>query len=234
MAGGAPPAESGLLEREGELAHIEQVTAALGRGRGGVLVIQGAAGIGKSSLLRAVCERATGHGSQTLTARASELERDFGFGVVRQLLEVRIVRSGEAQRAELLTGAARLAGPVLGLGGGSGDAFAALHGLYWLVVNVATVTPVVLAVDNLQWVDEPSLRWLVYLSHRLEGLPVLVAATTRPPPCSFQRLRQTQHLLSRPTCRSHGRPRATRLAMRQLRGRRGPWVGHDLRSKTCE
>jgi len=45
----------------------------------------------------------------------------------------------------------------------------------------ATGGPMVLAVDDLQWADEPSLRWLVYLSHRLEGLPVLVAAMTHPP-----------------------------------------------------
>ncbi|MGH3854043.1 MAG: ATP-binding protein, partial [Pseudonocardiaceae bacterium] len=181
MAGGLGPAASGLWERGGELACIEAAVAALGGGRGGVVLIQGAAGIGKSALLCALCEFAAGQGLQTLTARASELERDFGFGVVRQLLETRVVRADECERAELLAGAASLAGPVLGLGGGSGDSFAALHGLYWLVANLAVGAPVVLAVDDLHWADEPSLRWLVYLCHRLEGLPVLVAATTRPP-----------------------------------------------------
>ncbi len=91
-------------------------------------VIQGAAGIGKSTLLQAVCELAAEQRLQTLTARASELERDFGFGVVRQLLETRVVRAGGSERAELLAGAAGLAAPVLGLGGrGVGDAFAALQ-----------------------------------------------------------------------------------------------------------
>ncbi|HEX6404618.1 MAG TPA: AAA family ATPase [Pseudonocardiaceae bacterium] len=170
-----------LLERGGELAHIEQAVAALRRGHGGVLVVQGAAGIGKSSLLRAVSEHAAVQKVQMLTARGSELERDFGFGVVRQLLEVRLIRATEPERAELLAGAAALAGPVLGLGGAVADSFAALHGLYWLVANLTIGGPVVLAVDDLQWADEPSLRWLVYLCHRLEGLPVLVAATTRPP-----------------------------------------------------
>jgi DNA-binding NarL/FixJ family response regulator len=170
-----------LLERGGELARIEQAVAALRRGHGGVLVVQGAAGIGKSSLLRAVCEHAKVQQVQTLTARASELERDFGFGVVRQLLEARVICAAESERAELLAGASALAGPVLGLGGTVGDSFAALHGLYWLVANLTIGGPAVLAVDDLQWADEPSLRWLVYLCHRLEGLPVLVTATTRPP-----------------------------------------------------
>jgi predicted ATPase len=86
MAGVARPAARGLLERGGELACIEEAITALGRGHGGVLVIQGAAGIGKSALVGVLCERAAEQGLQTLSARASELERDFGFGVVRQLL----------------------------------------------------------------------------------------------------------------------------------------------------
>jgi DNA-binding CsgD family transcriptional regulator len=183
MAGGSGrPAGVGLLERGGELAHIEQAIAALKGGHGGVLVIEGAAGIGKSTLLRAVRKQAAGHGVPTLTARGSELEAELGFGVVRQLLETRVVRANETERAALLDGAARLAAPVLGLGNDSvGDPFAALHGLYWLVANLTITGPVVLACDDLQWADEPSLRWLVYFCHRLEGLPVLVAATTRPP-----------------------------------------------------
>ncbi|MGH3671235.1 MAG: helix-turn-helix transcriptional regulator [Pseudonocardiaceae bacterium] len=170
-----------LLERGEELAHIDKAIAALGRGHGRLLVIQGAGGIGKSALLRAVCEHAAGQELPTLTARANELERDFGFGVVRQLLETRLVRAGESERAELLVGAAGLAGPVLGLGGSVGDSFAALHGLYWLVANLTVSRPVVLACDDLHWADDSSLRWLVYLCNRLEGLPLLVAVTTRPP-----------------------------------------------------
>ena len=94
MAGGARPTTTGLLERGGELAHLEGAVAALGRGQGGVLVIQGPAGIGKSALVRVLGEHAAGQGVQTLSARASELERDFGFGVVRQLLETRVIRAG--------------------------------------------------------------------------------------------------------------------------------------------
>ena len=65
-----------------------------------MLVIQGPAGIGKSALVRVLGEHATGQGVQTLSARASELERDFGFGVVRQLLETRVIRGGGSERAE--------------------------------------------------------------------------------------------------------------------------------------
>ncbi|HXT45930.1 MAG TPA: ATP-binding protein [Pseudonocardiaceae bacterium] len=97
-----------LLERGEELARIQQSITAVGRGDGGVLVLQGAAGIGKSVLLGALCEHATAEGMQTLTARVSELEHEFGFGMARQLLERRVVRAGESERAELLAGAASL------------------------------------------------------------------------------------------------------------------------------
>src|SRR3712207_6237579 len=57
--------------------------------------------------------------------------------------------------------------------------FAALHGLYWLVVNAAAEKPLLLALDDLHWVDRPSLRFVAYLARRLEGAPVLVATTLR-------------------------------------------------------
>ena len=55
-----------------------------------------------------------------------------------------------------------------------------LHGLYWLAANVASAAPALLLVDDLHWADEPSLRWLAYLAHRLEGLPILLLLGTRP------------------------------------------------------
>ena len=54
-----------------------------------------------------------------------------------------------------------------------------LHGLYWLVVNIAERGPLILAVDDAQWADEPSLRFLLHLANRLAGLPVVVALTVR-------------------------------------------------------
>ncbi len=60
----------------------------------------------------------------------------------------------------------------------AGDSwFAVLHGLYWLVVNLAASRPLLIAVDDAHWADEPSLRWLAYLAPRLEGLAagILVA-----------------------------------------------------------
>ena len=135
------------------------------------MLIEGPAGIGKSALLAQARRRAADGGSLVLAARGSELEREFPFGVVRQLLEGVV-----AGRDDLLTGAAAPAASVFGSPDGEGDvSFAALHGLFWVALNLAAERPLVLAVDDLHWCDRPSLRFLAYLARRLEGQPILVA-----------------------------------------------------------
>ncbi len=67
-----------LLEREDELATLEDVLV-----KGGVLMVEGGAGIGKTSLLAAAAERAGELGYEVLRSRGSELEAGFAFGVVR-------------------------------------------------------------------------------------------------------------------------------------------------------
>ena len=81
-----------------------------------------------------------------------------------------------------MAGAAGRAEVVLAAGGAEADeaGHAVLHGLYWLVVNLAESGPLVLLVDDLHWADVPSLRFLEYLGRRLDGLAVTIVATTRP------------------------------------------------------
>jgi DNA-binding CsgD family transcriptional regulator len=175
-----------LLEREVELELVERLLSEAPQGRGSLLLFEGPAGIGKSRLLAAARERAEERGFQVLRARGGELEREFSNGVVRQLYEPLLAQSDAEERRVLLAGAARLAAPLLELvepasppSGGQDASFATLHGLYWLTVNLAERAPTFLAIDDLQWCDSPSLRFLSYLARRLDGLPVVVAASVR-------------------------------------------------------
>src|SRR5205807_2367922 len=63
---------------------------------------------------------------------------------------------------------------------GEGSLFPALHGLYWLLVNLAEHSPLLVIVDDVHWADPPSLGFLLYLCGRLDGLPVLLAVAVRP------------------------------------------------------
>jgi DNA-binding CsgD family transcriptional regulator len=76
-----------------------------------------------------------------------------------------------------------LAVPALthGIRMGAEDAFAVLHGLYWLTADIAQRAPLLLAIDDLHWADPPSQRFAAYLVRRLEGLPVLLVVTVREP-----------------------------------------------------
>jgi DNA-binding CsgD family transcriptional regulator len=183
----APPEETGLLERESELAALDEAIRAASAAEGRLVVVEGAAGIGKTSLLREARERGAARGLRVLTARGSELEQTFPYGVVRQLFERAVARSSPEEREELLAGAAGLAAPLFSADSGGelaavnqDSAFAVLHGLYWLTANLAEREPLLLAIDDLHWADPASVRWLAYVAHRIEGLPIIAVATARP------------------------------------------------------
>src|SRR3954447_11760860 len=132
----APRAEV-FLERTGEVASLVDALAAASSGRGRVLLVEAPAGLGKTRLLDEARAAATEQGFRVLLARGSWLEREVGFGVVRDLLTPALQHP--ADRAALLEGAARLAGPALDLDPGEAPAptFAILHGVYWLVAQPA-------------------------------------------------------------------------------------------------
>ncbi len=175
-----------MLEREAEMAALEAMLDAARGGDGRMVVVEGSAGIGKTRLLAEVRTLAQAAEFQALSARGGELEGEFAFGIVRQLFEAKLASATPELRAELLAGAAELSATLFGSaptpsGEGTESSFAMLHGLYWLAANVAAWKPTLLTVDDVHWADEPSLRWLIYLAHRLEGLPMLLLIGTRPP-----------------------------------------------------
>src|SRR6478609_9407819 len=154
-----------ILERDAELAALAAAVAAAEAGHGSLALVEGPAGIGKTTLLRAACR---GPGARVLTARGLALEQGFGYGIVRQLLD------GAAALAARVFDWAE-AGPVE-----DDVAYATMHGLYWMVANLGG--PLVLAVDDAHWADAPSLRWLAHLAARVEHLPVALLLAVRDGP----------------------------------------------------
>jgi DNA-binding CsgD family transcriptional regulator len=178
-----------LLERERELLLLDREIANTLAGGAGLVLVEGPAGIGKSRILAEARRRGGENRLAVLSARGSELERDFPFGVVRQLFEPQLIDPGV--RSRVLAGAAGATSAIFGSVDAPPDpaadavatgasAFAALHALYWLTVNLSGESPLLIAVDDLHWCDRPSLRFLGYLARRLEGIPVLVVVSLRP------------------------------------------------------
>lgn len=196
----ATPSESTtVLEREREFRVIDHAIERARTGAGTAIVLEGEAGIGKSTLaLQAVAE-ARRHAMRVLRAQGGELEHEVPYGVVLELFG-RVTRE-DGLATDLFAGPAAAARPVLGMGparaaGPDGEAradpYAYLHGLFWLVLNLVELGPLVIVVDDAQWADEPSLRFLHRVVERIEELPVVVVLAMRPegdsPPSEAGRL----------------------------------------------
>jgi predicted ATPase len=182
-----------LVERTTELSALEQCldTARLGTGTG--VFIEATAGSGKSCLLRATAEMAQQTEMQVLTASATHLEREFAFGVAIALFEPLwlslsgrerdSLRAGPAARAaELFDGVASELEPA-----SNERAYPTIRGLFWLVRNLTAMTSVsprtsslAILVDDLQWADRASLRFLAYLAERTKELSIAMIVTARP------------------------------------------------------
>ncbi|WP_395695195.1 ATP-binding protein [Nocardioides sp.] len=151
-------ASSVLLERDVEQRRLERALVAAAGGAGALCVVEGPPGVGKTSLLRATARMATARGFQVLTATGSQLETSFPYGAAQQLLGRRATADATA----------------------SSTAYVASDRLYWRVSDLGEAGPVLVSVDDLQWVDLPTLRFLHHLARRIPEHPVLLLLGHRP------------------------------------------------------
>lgn len=170
-----------LWGRDAELAVLAGGLATAAAGEGRVLVVEGPAGIGKTTLLDAAALQGRRDGMAVLRARGNPLEQDFAFGIARQAFAP--AQTGDAW-PELCRGPAALAERVLSTGApapasGPDAYYAAAHGLFQLTANHAARRPTVLCVDDVHWADVPSLRWLVGLVRRVDELPLALVVALR-------------------------------------------------------
>lgn len=145
-------------------------------------MIEGDAGIGKTTLANSALARAArSRGLTVLRARGSPLDQDFPFGAARQAFAP---LQATPQWPRLCRGPAALAERVLTSGdpppASNPDAvYAATHGLYCLTSAVAAHNPAVLFVDDAQWTDVASQRWLAGVARRVDELPLALVLTVR-------------------------------------------------------
>jgi DNA-binding CsgD family transcriptional regulator len=180
----AASTHAGLLERDDALGRVAHATDEVARtGCGRVLVVEGPPGIGKSRLLREVCERASAAGKRILSASGAESESSLAFGVVRQLFAPLV--DDESSRLGPSQGAAALARPAIDptmkRSVTDVDLDAVMYGLLSLCIPLAGEKGLLLSVDDAHWVDASSLQWIGYLARRVSELPVLIVLTARSP-----------------------------------------------------
>ncbi|HEX3426008.1 MAG TPA: AAA family ATPase [Acidimicrobiales bacterium] len=194
----ADPTRPPFVGRGDELARLRALAARLAEGRGGVVLVEGEAGIGKTRLLDEFALDAGRAGFELFRSRAEELERGRPFGAIAECL--RLSRSSDPE-------VVRLVGLLLGEPPSDSAANPIPTGRdimgareLWLIDAMVRVVedacadrPVVVAVDDMQWADTETLLVLHRLCRLVGDLPLLVLGTCRPVPrtAALDRLRHT-------------------------------------------
>jgi DNA-binding CsgD family transcriptional regulator len=178
-----------MVGRAGELSAVRGLAGEVAAGVGGVLVVAGEQGIGKSALLRAGLASAGETGCRVVWAAADELDQPFPLRFIGRCL-------AEAAGGLPEGGAGLAAGHAgrLLLGGVSSDGLrlAGAERVLATVDRLCAVSPLVLVAEDLQWADEASLGIWKRLGRTVGQLPLLLVGSLRPGQVGgeLQKLRQ--------------------------------------------
>jgi DNA-binding SARP family transcriptional activator/tetratricopeptide (TPR) repeat protein len=171
---------SGVVGRAAALATIhDSIGDLVDGGRGGMLLISGEAGIGKSMLATELAHQARERGARVLVGRCHEADLAPPYWPW-----LPIVRELAAHAHDVEPEVARLLESRVTDDPESGDAGAAAATTMRTFAAVtrlldAQPVPVVVLLEDLHWADQTSLRLLVYAAEELRGCPVLLVATVR-------------------------------------------------------
>ena len=163
-----------IVGRTSQQSSLDQLIAGIASGHGNLCWLQGEAGIGKSALIDAGLSQAAEHGCRVLRGAANELVAAFPLRLMADCLGIYGASADpvSTEIAELLRGvpAAGSADPVL----------AASERMLELVDRMCAERPVVLAVEDMQWADEPSLLVWNRLARAVNQIPLLLIGSARP------------------------------------------------------
>ncbi len=166
-----------VIGRDRELAPVAPFLESVEQ-RFGVLLFSGPPGIGKTTLWEQAAAAARARGYRVVVARPTQVETELAFAALNDLLgdladEQTLAELPEPQRVALE--AALLRVPAATSTEPLGVSIATRH----VIRHVAGDRPLILAIDDVQWLDEPSARVLEYVLRRLDDEAVGVIAGRR-------------------------------------------------------
>ena len=161
--------------RTAEADALERDARVRPRGRSSVLALRGEAGIGKSTLVRWATEEAATAGFTVLTATAIEAESELAFGGLADLLRPILdlldelpSSQGDALRAAVALGPTAQAEPL--------GVYSATLGL---LAAAAEAGPLLVAIDDAHWLDQPSAEALRFVARRLDAEGIAIVFSLR-------------------------------------------------------
>ncbi|GAA4063614.1 helix-turn-helix transcriptional regulator [Actinomadura miaoliensis] len=193
-----------IVERTGELLTLQELLAPDRERPGRVVLIEGAAATGKTTLMHAFAGRAVEAGATFLSASASRAERELPLSAVSQLFHDPALPPAETEQADRLIQDGFLTVRALGVRP-EGEAVVRvpppiLSRLTAMVLKVAEQRPLVIGVDDIHHADDASVQFLLYLARRIGTARVLLVLTECLRPTRPHSLLHTD-LLREPHCR---------------------------------
>ncbi|HEY2305913.1 MAG TPA: AAA family ATPase [Streptosporangiaceae bacterium] len=165
-----------LLGKERELATIGRLLEEL-RGESAAVLIEGEAGIGKTTLWQAALGLARERSWRVVAARPAEPEVRYSYGTARDLLGPLLDETTGAlpapQRRAVESAFLRAEGRA--------DSHAVSAGVLGIVRAAAAAGPLLVGIDDLQWLDPASGRVLEFALRRMTTEPLMVLAASRAP-----------------------------------------------------
>ncbi|MGH3581727.1 MAG: AAA family ATPase, partial [Mycobacterium sp.] len=163
-----------IIGRSADLAVITDALAAVS-GSGSALVVDGEAGIGKSTLLTAAADWAAADGYGRLGCSGLQSQAELGFAGVHELIHPLMAHTRDLptrQRSALMTAFGLEDGPAP-------DRLLVSLAVLGLLEEAATRRRLILVIDDVQWLDQSSLDVLAFVSRRLVNAPLLLLCAER-------------------------------------------------------
>jgi DNA-binding CsgD family transcriptional regulator len=163
-----------IVGRDLELRRVAELLEAARDGRAGSLVVRGEPGIGKTALLEAAATEAARQGFRVLRVTGVESEAELAYSglleLTRPILDL-LEALAEPQQVALR-------GALVLEPGASGDRFAVAVATLSLLAEAAEQTPLLVLVDDAQWLDAQTAEALWFAARRLDAdtVAVLIAA----------------------------------------------------------
>lgn len=164
---------SPLVDRQDETRRLRALTDAAEQGSGGVLVLRGEPGIGKSALLEHL-EHAVSDKFQIIRASGSEFEGELPFATLHQLCVPvlgRLETLSDPYRDSLRV--------AFGLAEGTPNPFRVGLAALDLLAAATAERPLLCVIDDAHWMDDASTRALMFLARRVTAEPIAMVFAAR-------------------------------------------------------
>jgi DNA-binding CsgD family transcriptional regulator len=195
----------GLVGRVAELSHLRATLTRAESGSGGVVLLRGEAGVGKTRLLEELAVLARGRDMLVLTGRAWALHVQLSYALLVDAIGPHLRSLGDAERARLVDDLPEVdtlfidlpRRPLAPLGDPALEKTRLFEAFCRLVERLALRQPVVLLLDDVHWADRTSVEMLHYLCRNLGRSRIVVALSVRAEEPETESLAELLHSLQR-------------------------------------